>query len=368
MRRFLVPTIVIAYALGAVVALGQAWSGAQPEQSGLSLAALDKGSIYSLNRDSGTTGPRLVPVARGVRQSRPVDPVEAPGSSIKSDRPHKPASPVVLSKEVELQKRFEAKRTLLSRERMVAAFETAGIAASARSIALNADPAPGRFVAAPVTGAMTGPLLAFADPEPSSATDAFSAIDGVMPDEFDIPADDGTLSDEFADTPDYDDYDMTPSDAPLPGLRPRAQRSVQPEPEAESPAKTEKAEKPARIQKPEIAEKPKKPAGTLFAFAKPNDPAVDRAAPKLAFAKPNDPSDGKAAPKPFKNFLNRPKAGNGVAVYDISAAKVIPQNVSAVSPRVTARIAARQTIQLERDPAHIPLRQINGLNGRRDRS
>lgn len=35
-----------------------------------------------------------------------------------------------------------------------------------------------------------------------------------------------------------------------------------------------------------------------------------------------------------------------------------PQNVSAVLPRVTACIAARQTIQLERDPAHIHFAQI----------
>jgi hypothetical protein len=76
---------------------------------------------------------------------------------------------------------------------------------------------------------------------------------------------------------------------------------------AAAEAKPDAVVKLASLPKPEAAPRPVKPA------AKPETEA-------LAFARPDKPAGGVA--KAFKDFFNGPKAGNGVAIYDISASVV----------------------------------------------
>ncbi len=81
-----------------------------------------------------------------------------------------------------------------------------------------------------------------------------------------------------------------------------------------------------------------RPKAPVVAAAKPEKPAVEVPAPapvlaerkpaaaegpKLAYARPDDPAESGGIGKAFKGlFGGRPSAGNGVAVYDISAATV----------------------------------------------
>ena len=59
-----------------------------------------------------------------------------------------------------------------------------------------------------------------------------------------------------------------------------------------------------------------------------NEPDLRREAPKrqrLAYARPDNPDDDRTSDRPgwgLKNLFGGPRAGKGVAVYDISAAKV----------------------------------------------
>lgn len=140
------------------------------------------------------------------------------------------------------------------------------VAANGRSPAKTlAEPAAERF-------------LAYADPSPVPDNGALAAIAAVAP------------NDDMVDAPEVDEL---PSAVPLPSLRPR-QRAA--EEQTEKPEKTEKA-------------------GKLVVSPK---------SVKLAYAVPEDPTkESGGVGKAFRNlFSGRPRAGNGVAVYDISAARV----------------------------------------------
>ncbi len=158
------------------------------------------------------------------------------------------------------------------------------------------DPAPSteRFGIASAETPSDDLVLAYADPSPAGPSGALAALSAVS------PQDEGALSaeDEANDadgTALFPDYEDTPEETPLPLIRPRFER-------AEKPTKAVEEDTPRQ------AEKPKREKLMQLAYAKPNNPADD--------------NSGGGIGNSLKNLFNRPKVGNGVAVYDISAAKV----------------------------------------------
>jgi hypothetical protein len=103
-----------------------------------------------------------------------------------------------------------------------------------------------------------------------------------------------------------------PDRAELPSAKPetgRAKPDAKPAKPADKPAKADDA-KPGRKPQ-ETAEKPAAPA------RKPGSSDRQESQQELAYARPDKPGIGA-----FKNLFNTPKAGKGVAIYDISAAVV----------------------------------------------
>jgi hypothetical protein len=193
--------------------------------------------------------------------------------------------------------RFDAvvKEAALTSEKLAGLFEQSRSAKAHRAAAKGGAPEQKRFAPAPRT---VLPVLAYADPSPNAAGAALSAL---LAGEEDLAASqDPDLDDDAAALPDSED----PLSHPVPQPRPSDER-------ARTPA--------AQTEKPEIrrAEEPAAPK------------AVEREKPKpqkLAYARPSDPTEQKSRGGFGKSlrglFGGRPKAGNGVAVYDISAAKV----------------------------------------------
>lgn len=176
------------------------------------------------------------------------------------------------------------------------------------------EPAPERFAGKVTPTDPRSPLLlAYADPAPNAAggvLDAMAAPDGIPP----LPAIADIVAPEHASLPDT---------VPLPSARPRvAKAESQPDPTDQFPPKPEVAEaKPAKPEKPDVDE------ATRALVPAPKS-ARDTGGTKLAFAKPDNPTESQPGDRGgiFKSLFGRPDkpraAGNGVAVYDISAAKV----------------------------------------------
>ncbi len=129
---------------------------------------------------------------------------------------------------------------------------------------------------------------------------------------------------------------LTPANVPLPQSRPRLAETAEAKPD--KPVVTVAAVKPERpaaasekpssgllagvfSAKPEEPARPEKPAKTLKP-SKSGKPEVAMAA--MAFARPDSPDRGMT--NAFNGLFNKPKAGNGVAIYDISAGVVIMPN------------------------------------------
>jgi len=193
--------------------------------------------------------------------------------------------------------RFElvvAKTEPISAKRANSA-DNAGSVKSKRLVAKVAAPAPERF--APLPGGsptQNQTLLAFADPSPT-AVDAWSAVLAGPAPEDAAAAQDSNL--DPADAAQSGDEDF-PSVVPLPQLRPLGDPA---------PKAADKEDVP-QVDEP---------------------PVEERAAPKqqkLAYARPDEPAEKKSGGGlggALRNlFCGGSKAGNGVAVYDISAAKV----------------------------------------------
>ncbi|WP_202312566.1 tlde1 domain-containing protein [Mesorhizobium sp. L-8-10] len=196
--------------------------------------------------------------------------------------------------------RFDAvvKEAALTSDKLAGLFERA-----ARSDA----PTPERF-APRALGSSEKPLalLAYADPSPGGSAGA--ALSTLLAPQWD---EDPAAAAQDLDT----DSAALPSDGPLPQFRPRGEQAAKPAAEAEKPAGKQAGEQAA----PQAAE------------PKPDEPrkADEREKPKqqkLAYARPDDPSQtrsGGGLGRTLRDmFGGGPKAGNGVAVYDISAAKV----------------------------------------------
>ncbi|HEV7309916.1 DUF2778 domain-containing protein [Ensifer sp.] len=211
--------------------------------------------------------------------------------------------------------RFDAlaKQAGLTPELLVSHFKKAQAAKALQASAKVELPAPERF-GAPSTDTTQKPLtqLAYATPAQSGATGAaFSAV-------LTAPIEEDRVEDDLAASPEVDvsdeavalpDYEATPSAGPLPQSRPRGEEPQKQAVETEKPVG--KREEEAVAAKADAADK-----------------ADLREAPKqkIAYARPDDPtksSSGTGFGQALRNmFGGGAKAGDGVAVYDITAAKV----------------------------------------------
>ncbi len=206
--------------------------------------------------------------------------------------------------------RFDAvvKKAGLTSEKLASLFDHASSAKSHRPTARVGAPAPERFASLPA-GSTGQPqtLLAYADPSPAASA-ALSAL-LAAPLEEDLAASQDPnldMNDDAAALPDYED---TPSDGPFPQLRPRDDQARKPPSETEKPeVQVEKARVP-KADEPKKADERETPKQQKLAYARPTDPAEKK-------------SGGGFGQALRSLFGGGAKAGNGVAVYDISAAKV----------------------------------------------
>lgn len=182
-----------------------------------------------------------------------------------------------------------AKQADLSSRKLASLF---GAAEPQRLVATAAT--PGEELSLPASTDQHPTILAYADPSPGGAADTALSTLLTGPSEEELAATQAEA--EALALPDYAD---TPTAAPLPQLRPGeagkpvAEASKADAPEADAPRTADKRE----TQKPE----------------------------KLAYARPEVPEDkpGSTLGQSLRSlFGGKTRAGNGVAVYDISAAKV----------------------------------------------
>ena len=194
-----------------------------------------------------------------------------------------------------------ANRPALTSEQLVRHFKASRSITPGQAVAGIATPAPERF-GPPAAVAIDEPLVSLAYATPSKSTSGsavFSALLTVPPMDGISASQDENVEDDAIALPDYED---TPSSGPMPQFRPGDQ-----------------AQKPvAETEKPE----------TRRAIAEAAPKANERETPKqqeLAFVRPNNPADNKSGGglRALRDlFGGGTRAGNGVAVYDISAAKV----------------------------------------------
>ena len=129
---------------------------------------------------------------------------------------------------------------------------------------------------------------------------------GPSEEEFAAPQDaNGDTGDDAAALPDYED---SPSVVPLPQLRPRDRRDSKPAAETEK-ANVQQVDEPNTPKADETAKERETPKPRQLAYARPANPAEKKSGGSLGGALRN-------------LFGGGAKAGHGVAVYDISAAKV----------------------------------------------
>lgn len=199
------------------------------------------------------------------------------------------------------------KQAGLTSEKLASLFKSSNSDKSDRLAARPNAPAKERLAALPVGSQDRPPiLLAYADPSPGAAGAALSSLLAAP-----LKEEDATESQDFETevlaVPDYED---TPSDAPLPELRPRNEQLRKPAAEAEK-ADTRPTDAPEK-PKTEEARKAEEPEA--------------RKPQKLAYARPDNPTEtgaGNTFGQALRNlFGGGTKAGNGVAVYDITAARV----------------------------------------------
>ncbi|OCP20934.1 hypothetical protein BC361_28085 [Ensifer sp. LC54] len=190
-----------------------------------------------------------------------------------------------------------ARRATVTSEKPASNFRASGSATSRPATAKVVGPALDRF-GPPRAGSTDKPeaSLAYADPSQSGANGvAFSAL--LAP----------PLDDDLAALPDYED---TPSFGPLPQVRPRDNQTQKPAAETEnSEIRQAEAGAASKVDETAKADERETPRQQKLAYARPDDPAENRSGGGL----------GQALRSMFGGGT---KAGNGVAVYDISAAKV----------------------------------------------
>lgn len=195
-----------------------------------------------------------------------------------------------------------AKQAALTSEQLASHFRASHSVTPGRAIASLDAPAPERF-GPPRAVATDKPLVSLAYAGPSqSATDSavFSAL-LTVPMEDDLAASpDPNAEDEAVALPDYED---TPSSGPKPQFRPGGDQAQKPTAETEKP-ETRRAKDDAAPK----AEERETPKQQQLAFVRPDNPADKRSGGGLGALR--------------NLFGGGARAGNGVAVYDITAAKV----------------------------------------------
>jgi hypothetical protein len=247
------------------------------------------------NGQSQTKAPRLALVQQ---QPKPDS-----GAATKAGRTARPSDIVtgeVPAMNASLDGRFDkvVEQAALTPAKLASLFATKpGTAKSARASRKEPiAPAPERFALQKPANEVPPVLVAYADPSSSGTASALAALSAVAPMGAGATATDESPDETIA-LPDAED---TPFSVPLPAPRPRLGQTAAPAPEVDEP------EAPAA--KPAL-----------------NTPRPVQKEQKLAYARPNDPvqeKSGSGFGQTFRNLFNRPKARNGVAVYDISAAKV----------------------------------------------
>ncbi len=192
------------------------------------------------------------------------------------------------------------KKAALTPEKLASLFERSRSAKAHRATAKAGAPTQERFAPAP-TRKTALPMLAYADPSPSAAGAALSALLARSSDEDLAGSEDPNLDvEDAAALPDLEDLEAFP----VPEPRPRYERASKPAPETRKP-EVRRTQEPAA---PEAVER-EKPKPRKQAYARPSEPAESG-------------SRGGIGKSLRSLFGGGARASGGVAVYDISAAKV----------------------------------------------
>jgi hypothetical protein len=286
LRWVLIPSAGIAFALGAAWAV----SGSLAKQPPILSAPVDSADMVSLAPDGEViNGADAQADLLALRM--------ATDGATKADRRAKPTL------KIETAARFDlvAKKAALSPQKLASLFakpeKRVAKLARAKPATLR-DPAPERFAAPKDQNVPFA--LAYADPSPTAPAGALAALSVAAPtDDEDVLSLNAPLA-----TEDADGHEETPDSVPLPGRRPTFE------------APTKPGARAVEVQKPDQQDKDD------------DKPASRDAEPKkkIAYAKP----DASVEEKPrggslfsgWFNGNNPTKARGGVAVYDISAAKV----------------------------------------------
>lgn len=300
LRRLVRPLLITCF--GTAFAGAAAWSVA---------GMIAMGSTFALSNGQYMPKPQIYPAKR--MQARlsggPASPVKSPRLAAASVQPFVTGSIAAtrdkavdhndVAKAADASSnaaRFEdvVKKAGLTPEKLASLFAT-GSAKPTRTAKIAA-PAPQHATSQPVAPAgQPQTVLAYADPSPGGAAGAALSALLAAPSEEDLAAQD--LDEATAMLPGFED---TPLDSPLPQPRPLGNQAGKAASETQQPGES-KADEPKKADGSE-AQKPQ----------------------QLAYARPDDPSEkrGSGLGQTLRNlFGGRPKTG-GVAVYDISAAKV----------------------------------------------
>ncbi|MBS3649106.1 DUF2778 domain-containing protein [Pseudaminobacter sp. 19-2017] len=284
------------------------------------------------------SGEAMTRTMSAARQDEP----QAPVTAAKTAR--LPMDSKIAAAGAELEARFDqvVRQASLSSEKLVSIFAEKGMAVAEQSAPAKASgagkpsvsgkgakallakanaPAPARFSAHPQT-AYLGTMLAYAEPSAAAESGALAALsDAIAP----VPgglAPYGVGTELPGDAALLPDYETTPDETPLPLGKPKAKPAEQAE-----RTRDEETEKPARERtRSADADKPsRQPASPVLRSERQSEPdqPIMRSERQLAFARPDNPAEKNSGGGLLdRMFGNRPKAGKGVAVYDISAARV----------------------------------------------
>lgn len=314
LRRVVAPAVGVAFALwGGAVVLGFSSTGApvagiatpveaEAARPAVKAARILRHDVAAVTPQAASLTPALAKSARlaalpetGKAGRRWSDLFGAPDASLAADAGRKA--------------RFDKaiRHAALSPEKLASAFAVAGLhvgPTKAAAVAHLADPLAKRLRAESGAARPAGPevMLAYADPSPTAAADALASLSALPPVDDGAPVPGIAPEDGAALEPDFPD---TPESTPLPAVRPAIGKRDEPR-ETE---RTERQREEKANEKPQEAKRAERTRETRLALARPEEPVAKKSE--------------KGAGRGLKHlFGGGTRAGNGVAVYDISAAKV----------------------------------------------